>query len=111
MFGCGCAEVHRYNHNLETARSFFTNVVTTHTWEERWETLSMVREVGMEVCRGGNLGTGETLEQRAEIRSDRGRVLPLPVQRPQIDLDHGRWRPARRPTRRSTADQPRCASC
>jgi len=42
MFGCGCAgEVHRYNHNLETARSSFTNVVTTHTWEERWETLSM----------------------------------------------------------------------
>ena len=32
--------VHRYNHNLETARSFFPNVVTTHTWEERWDTLS-----------------------------------------------------------------------
>ena len=31
--------VHRYNHNLETARSYFPNVVTTHTWEERWETL------------------------------------------------------------------------
>ena len=31
--------VHRYNHNLETARSYFGNVVTTHTWEERWETL------------------------------------------------------------------------
>jgi biotin synthase len=42
--------VHRYNHNLETARSFFTNVVTTHTWEERWDTLRMVREAGMEVC-------------------------------------------------------------
>src|SRR5436853_2970427 len=36
--------VHRYNHNLETAQSFFTNVVTTHTWEERWDTLQMVRE-------------------------------------------------------------------
>ncbi|KOS53928.1 biotin synthase BioB, partial [Rhodococcus rhodochrous] len=35
--------VHRYNHNLETARSFFPQVVTTHTWEERWETLRMVR--------------------------------------------------------------------
>src|SRR5215216_2431926 len=54
--------VHRYNHNLETARSFFTNVVTTHTWEERWETLRMVREAGMEVCCGGILGMGETLE-------------------------------------------------
>src|SRR5918995_7484297 len=34
--------IHRYNHNLETAKSYFTNVVTTHTWEERWDTLRMV---------------------------------------------------------------------
>src|SRR3954464_8140969 len=59
--------VHRYNHNLETARSFFTNVVTTHTWEERWDTLRMVREAGMEVCCGGILGLGESIEQRAEF--------------------------------------------
>jgi biotin synthase len=59
--------VHRYNHNLETAQSFFTNVVTTHTWEERFETLRMVRESGMEVCCGGILGLGETIEQRAEF--------------------------------------------
>jgi biotin synthase len=59
--------VHRYNHNLETARSNFTNVVTTHTWEERFDTLRMVREAGMEVCCGGILGLGETLEQRAEF--------------------------------------------
>ena len=38
--------VHRYNHNLETARSHFSNVVTTHSWEERWETLMMVRDGG-----------------------------------------------------------------
>src|SRR3954466_4569947 len=58
--------VHRYNHNLETARSYFPNVVTTHTWEERWDTLSMVRTAGMEVCCGGIVGMGESLEQRAE---------------------------------------------
>jgi biotin synthase len=59
--------VHRYNHNLETARSYFPRVVSTHTWEERWDTLRMVRESGMEVCCGGILGLGETLEQRAEF--------------------------------------------
>ncbi len=59
--------VHRYNHNLETARSHFPKVVTTHTWEERWDTLRMVREAGMEVCSGGIVGMGETDEQRAEF--------------------------------------------
>src|SRR5262249_10656612 len=59
--------VHRYNHNLETARSFFPNVVTTHTWQERWDTLRMVRDAGMEVCCGGILGLGESVEQRAEF--------------------------------------------
>ena len=59
--------VHRYNHNLETARSFFAQVVTTHSWEQRWETLELVRDRGMEVCCGGILGMGESIEQRAEL--------------------------------------------
>jgi biotin synthase len=68
--------VHRYNHNLETARSYFSNVVTTHTWQERWETLSMVRDAGMEVCCGGILGMGETLEQRAEFAANLAELDP-----------------------------------
>jgi biotin synthase len=68
--------VHRYNHNLETARSHFPNVVTTHTWEERFDTLSMVRTAGMEVCCGGILGMGESLEQRAEFALQLAELAP-----------------------------------
>ncbi|GAA3251010.1 biotin synthase BioB [Pseudonocardia petroleophila] len=68
--------VHRYNHNLETARSYFPQVVTTHTWEERWGTLQMVREAGMEVCCGGIVGMGESLEQRAEFAGQLAALEP-----------------------------------
>ena len=68
--------VHRYNHNLETARSYFPNVVTTHTWEERWETLTMVRHAGMEVCCGGIVGLGESPEQRAEFAGQLAALEP-----------------------------------
>ena len=59
--------VHRYNHNLETARSFFGSVVTTHGWEERAETCRLVREAGMELCCGALVGMGETTAQRVEL--------------------------------------------
>jgi len=68
--------VHRYNHNLETARSYFPQVVTTHTWEERWATLTMVRDAGMEVCCGGIVGMGETLAQRAEFAAQLAALEP-----------------------------------
>ena len=71
--------VHRYNHNLETARSYFPQVVTTHTWEERWDTLRMVGAAGMEVCCGGIIGMGETLEQRAEFAAQLGELAPHEV--------------------------------
>jgi biotin synthase len=71
--------VHRYNHNLETAQSYFPNVVTTHTWEERWSTLKMVRESGMEVCCGGILGLGETVAQRAEFAAQLAELQPHEV--------------------------------
>ena len=59
--------VHRYNHNLETARSFFPSVVTTHSWEERAETCRLVRDAGMELCCGALLGMGESDAQRVEL--------------------------------------------
>lgn len=71
--------IHRYNHNLETAKSYFTNVVTSHTWEERSQTLAVVRESGMEVCCGGIIGLGESLEQRAEFAAQLGDLDPHEV--------------------------------
>jgi biotin synthase len=71
--------VHRYNHNLETARSHFPKVVTTHSWVERWDTLRMVRDAGMEVCCGGILGMGETVEQRAEFAAQLAELDPHEV--------------------------------
>ena len=71
--------VHRYNHNLETARSYFPQVVTTHTWEERWDTLRMVRAAGMEVCCGGIIGLGESLDQRAEFAAQLAELEPHEV--------------------------------
>ncbi|MEN3356417.1 MAG: biotin synthase [Mycobacteriales bacterium] len=68
--------VHRYNHNLETARSYFPNVVSTHSWEERVQTCRLVRAAGMELCCGGIVGMGETVEQRAEFAAQLAALAP-----------------------------------
>jgi biotin synthase len=61
------AGVVRYNHNLEAAASFFPTICSTHTWRERWDTCTFVKDAGMQVCSGGILGMGETPRQRAEL--------------------------------------------
>ncbi|MBV8961234.1 MAG: biotin synthase BioB [Actinobacteria bacterium] len=73
------AGVHRYNHNLETARSFFPQIVTTHSWEERFDTCRLVREFGMELCCGALLGMGESHEQRLELLGQLRDVEPAEV--------------------------------
>ncbi|PJI08150.1 MULTISPECIES: biotin synthase BioB [Clostridium] len=58
--------VERYNHNLETARSFYSNIVSTHGYDERIDTIKYAKKAGMEVCSGMIIGLGETIEQRIE---------------------------------------------
>lgn len=71
--------VHRYNHNLETARSYFPQVVTTHTWEERQETCRLVRSHGMELCCGALIGMGESDQQRIELITQLQELDPTEV--------------------------------
>lgn len=61
-FGVG-----RYHCNLETSRSFFPQVCSTHSWEEKVATLRTAREAGLELCSGGIIGMGESLQQRLEL--------------------------------------------
>ena len=59
--------VKRYNHNLETAKSYFSQICTTHDYLDRINTAKIVKEAGLELCCGGIIGMGESQEQRLEL--------------------------------------------
>lgn len=61
------AGVTSYHHNIETSRKNFPNICTTHTYDQKIETLKMVKEVGMCACSGGIIGMGETWEDRLDM--------------------------------------------
>lgn len=61
------AGVHRYHHNIETAASFFPQIATAHTFEERLATIRRAQGAGLAVCVGGIFGLGESVAQRYEM--------------------------------------------
>jgi len=73
------AGVDAYNHNLETARDFYPEIVTTHTWDERYQTCKNVKEVGLRLVCGGIFGLGETQEQRVSMLESIASLEPMNV--------------------------------
>ena len=73
------AGVRRYNHNLEAPKAMFPQVCTTHTWEDRVETCQLAKDAGMELCCGGIIGLGETLEQRIDFAFELAALDPVEV--------------------------------
>ncbi|AEG58542.1 biotin synthase BioB [Desulforamulus ruminis] len=61
------AGVTTYHHNLETAKSYFARICTSHSYEERVATIRAAQKAGLRVCSGGIISAGETMEQRIEL--------------------------------------------
>ena len=79
--GCEC-----YNHNLETSQRFFPQVCTTHTYDERVETIRFLQNAGIKICSGGILGMGETRADRCDLayslKEIGAQVVPINILNP-----------------------------
>jgi biotin synthase len=67
-----------YNHNLDTSREFYPEIITTRTYDDRLNTLKSVRSAGLQVCSGGILGLGESVEDRLKLLAELAALNPQP---------------------------------
>ena len=70
------AGLKRFHHNINTCRSYYPEVCTTHTYEDRINTCKLVKKYGMELCCGVILGMGESVEQRVEMAIELAGIEP-----------------------------------
>lgn len=70
------AGLKRVHHNINTSKSYYPEVCTTHSWQERVDTCKYVRKYGMELCCGVILGMGESVEQRIEMAMELAEIHP-----------------------------------
>ena len=66
----------RFHHNINTSKSYYPEVCTTHSWDDRLNTCKLVKKYGMELCCGIILGMGETVEQRIEMALELAEIQP-----------------------------------
>lgn len=70
------AGLKRFHHNINTCRSYYPEVCTTHSWDDRLNSCKLVKKYGMELCCGVILGMGETVEQRVEMAMELAEIEP-----------------------------------
>ena len=73
--------VRRYHHNVETSKDYYSKICTTHTYEDRIHTIQLCAEVGLEVCSGGIIGLGESVEDRINMALELRelKILSIPI--------------------------------
>lgn len=70
------AGLNRFHHNINTCRSYYPEICTTHSWDERYNTCKLVKKYGMGLCCGVILGMGESVEQRVEMATELAEIEP-----------------------------------
>ncbi len=73
------AGITNYNHNLESAKSFYPHICSTHSWDERYQTCLNAKEAGLNLCTGGIFGMGESKDQRRELLEQIASLEPMSV--------------------------------